>query len=112
MGKRNGDLRSLVDELVDARVERDGFLAWEYYFDFGGGSPPWISGMAQGTAMQALARARSGSTTPRCWRSRARARRVRAQHARRRPRPAGSGAWYALYSFAPRLNVLNGCCRR
>src|SRR5205085_7380309 len=26
-------------------------IAWEYYFDFGG-SPPWISGMAQGTALQ------------------------------------------------------------
>src|SRR5207245_843831 len=35
---------------------RSGFAAWEYYFPFGGGQPPWISGLAQGTAMQALTR--------------------------------------------------------
>src|SRR5688572_23836135 len=56
-GRRNTDLRSLADDLVELAVERNGFLTWEYYFAFGGGSPPWISGMAQGTAMQALARA-------------------------------------------------------
>ena len=32
-------------------------VAWEYYFSFGGGRPPWVSGLAQGTAVQALARA-------------------------------------------------------
>ena len=50
-------LRALVHDLLPLRVSRGGFKAWEYYFDFGGGSPPWISGMAQATAMQALARA-------------------------------------------------------
>jgi hypothetical protein len=102
-------LRSLIDELVAIRTSRGGFTTWEYYFHFGGGSPPWISGMAQATAMQALARAgarfadqglleiaRSGvgafeQRTPVGVRVR-----------------AGSGAWYALYSFAPRLYVLNG----
>ncbi len=33
------------------------FIAWEYMFHFGGGAPPWISGMAEATAIQALARA-------------------------------------------------------
>ena len=51
--RRNSDLRSLLNDLVAVgralRVRRG------YYFDFGG-SPPWISGMAQGTALQALAR--------------------------------------------------------
>ena len=38
-------------------AERAGGVAWEYYFNFGGGRPPWVSGLAQGTAVQALARA-------------------------------------------------------
>src|SRR5262249_50486821 len=32
---------------------------WEYYFSFGGGRPPWTSGMAQSVAAQAFARAAS-----------------------------------------------------
>ena len=64
MAKRNADLRSMAEDLVDLAVERNGFLAWEYYFAFGGGSPPWISGMAQGTAMQALARAANRLNDP------------------------------------------------
>jgi hypothetical protein len=49
-------LRKLLDELVAIRSSRGGFDTWEYWFPFGGGSPPWVSGMAQGTAIQALAR--------------------------------------------------------
>ena len=30
-------------------VPRGGGLAWEYYFNFDGGAPPWVSGLAQGT---------------------------------------------------------------
>lgn len=33
-----------------------GAIAWEYYFPFGG-SPPWVSGMAQAVGAQAFARA-------------------------------------------------------
>ena len=33
------------------------FIAWEYLFYFGGGTPPWMSGMAQATGIQALGRA-------------------------------------------------------
>jgi len=32
-------------------------VAWEYMFHFGGGAPPWISGMADATGIQALGRA-------------------------------------------------------
>src|SRR5918992_1954654 len=46
----------LLDELMAMAVPRGGGLAWEYYFDFGGGKPPWVSGLSQGTALQALAR--------------------------------------------------------
>lgn len=47
----------LAQSLLDRSVVRAGGLAWEYYFRFGGGRPPWISGMAQAVAAQALARA-------------------------------------------------------
>lgn len=50
-------LRELLDQLVPLAVPRAGGLAWEYYFRFDGGSPPWISAMAQGTALEALTRA-------------------------------------------------------
>jgi hypothetical protein len=50
-------LTRALDRLIELGARRDSFIAWEYYFSFGGGTPPWISGMAQGTAIQALARA-------------------------------------------------------
>src|SRR5215218_313634 len=46
-------LRRALDRLVALGARRDRFVAWEYYFSFGGGTPPWISGMTQGTAIQA-----------------------------------------------------------
>ena len=33
---------------------------WEYYFDYGGGRAPWLSGFAQAVAAQAFARAADG----------------------------------------------------
>ena len=47
-------LRSLVDELIPLAADRGSGLAWEYYFNFDGGIPPWTSAMSQGTAVQAL----------------------------------------------------------
>jgi hypothetical protein len=49
-------LRALLDRLVAMAARRDGFLAWEYYFPFGGGRPPWVSGIATGSALSALSR--------------------------------------------------------
>jgi hypothetical protein len=45
----------LAQALMDRSVVRAGGLAWEYYFRFESGQPPWISGMAQAVAAQALA---------------------------------------------------------
>jgi D-glucuronyl C5-epimerase-like protein len=109
MSHKDERLRALIDELVALRVDRAGFSAWEYYFDFGGGSPPWISGMAQATAMQAIARAGAQLGDSALLQ-------IASEGApafeRRTPTgvrvPAATGAWYALYSFAPRLEVLNG----
>jgi D-glucuronyl C5-epimerase-like protein len=106
---RDDRLRALIGELVPLRVSRGSFSAWEYYFHFGGGSPPWISGMAQATAMQAIARAGTRLGVPSLLRV---ASEGVAAFERSTPGgvrvPASSGAWYALYSFAPRLEVLNG----
>jgi hypothetical protein len=108
-GRRNSDLRSLATDLVSLAVRRNGYLAWEYYFEFGGGRPPWVSGMAQGTAMQALARAGERLADPALTQV---ARRGLGAFGQRTPRgvrvPQSGGDWYALYSFAPRLYVLNG----
>jgi hypothetical protein len=45
----------LLSELIPLAARRAGHLAWEYYFAFDGGLPPWTSAMSQGTALQALA---------------------------------------------------------
>jgi hypothetical protein len=49
-------LRALLDRLIAMAAHRGGFLAWEYYFPFGGGRPPWVSGIATGSALSALSR--------------------------------------------------------
>ena len=50
--------RLLADALVARGVyQHGGGIGWEYYFSFGSGRAPWLSGMAQAVAAQALARA-------------------------------------------------------
>ncbi len=51
------DLISLMDEMIPLAVQRGGGLAWEYYFDWEGGTPPWVSAMAQATGLEALTNA-------------------------------------------------------
>jgi hypothetical protein len=108
-GERERSLRRLLDELVPLAAERGGAIAWEYYFRFGGGSPPWTSGLSQGTAVQALARAADLLGDP-AYRDLA----TRALGIFELGPPAGvrvptaAGAHYLIYSFAPRLRVLNG----
>ncbi|MFL5896620.1 MAG: D-glucuronyl C5-epimerase family protein, partial [Thermoleophilaceae bacterium] len=52
---RPAQLRALLDRLVAMGSNRHGFLAWEYYFPIYGGRPPWVSGIATGSALSALA---------------------------------------------------------
>jgi hypothetical protein len=49
--------RTLADALLARAIPHGRRLIWEYQFRFGGGLPPWASGMAQAVAAQALARA-------------------------------------------------------
>jgi hypothetical protein len=107
-GKKPKSLRTMVDALLAVGVDRGGFLAWEYYFRFGGGSPPWTSSISQGTAVQALARAGQLLQDPSLT-SAAGA----ALGAFEVPPPTGvrvetpAGPFYAIYSYAPALRVLN-----
>jgi hypothetical protein len=115
-GKANGlwtggydaSLRALLDETLALAAQRAGGIAWEYLFHFDGGRPPWVSGLAQGTAIQALSRAAVRFAEPRYFEA-ARA----ALGIFREAPPSGvrvatpAGAHYLLYSFAPGLRVLN-----
>ena len=65
--------------------------------------------MAQGTAMQALSRAGNRLSDPSLVEVAARARGAFERNTPTGVRvPQSAGDWYALYSFAPRLYVLNG----
>jgi len=103
-------LERLLDELLALPAERAGGLAWEYNFPFARGRGPWVSGMAQATGVQALARAatrlgREAEVLPVAQ---------RALTIFEQPPPAGvalprsDGAHYLLYSFDSDLRVLNG----
>jgi hypothetical protein len=112
---RNGRLEQLYDELAALAAQRAGGLAWEYSFWFDGGRPPWVSGMAQGTALQAVSRAgerlerrRPGGREEALALARAGLGvfRTDAPAGVRRATPAGNH--YLIYSYAPRLLVING----
>jgi D-glucuronyl C5-epimerase-like protein len=98
-------LRRTVDRLLELATPRGDFVAWEYYFSWGGGTPPWISGMTQATAVSALARASRALDEPR-WRRAAH----RALAAFTTPPPVGvdGGDHFLMYSFSPSLRVFNG----
>jgi D-glucuronyl C5-epimerase C-terminus len=103
-------LRRILNEATRLAVKRSRrFIAWEYLFYFGGGSPPWMSGMAQATAIQALGRASKLLHEPEYART---AR--RALGAFVTPPPTGvrttgprGGTAYLQYSFAPGLYIFN-----
>jgi hypothetical protein len=108
--RNNARNTQLLDELMAIAVPRSGGLAWEYYFTFDGGRPPWVSGLAQGTGLQAIARSavklkRMPELLPR----------IQAGLKLFELKPPGGvrvetdeGVHYAQYSFWPGLRVLNG----
>jgi D-glucuronyl C5-epimerase C-terminus len=102
-------LHELVDELIPLGARRGGGIAWEYYFSFDGGTPPWTSAMSQGTALQALTQAYETSGD------------LNYLDLARQSLPIFSdgppvgvsvptalGRRYLLYSFAPGAAVING----
>ena len=101
-------LRALLTTMLRVRSWRAGFRAWEYWFPFGGGYPPWTSGMATATGMQSLSRAAVFLGEPRFMEA------ARAALPVFQTGPPigvritkGRGNHYLLYSFAPGLRVLN-----
>jgi D-glucuronyl C5-epimerase C-terminus len=102
-------LKQYLDAMLSIASNRGGFTTWEYWFPFGGGSPPWTSGLTQGTAITALVRGAAVLKDPH-YLDVARS----AVGAFTTPAPEGvrtsgfGGDWYAEYSFAPRLFILNG----
>ncbi|HSD80499.1 MAG TPA: D-glucuronyl C5-epimerase family protein, partial [Solirubrobacteraceae bacterium] len=115
-GKANGlygagsydRLRALLDEALALAAPRAGGIAFEYQFRFGGGLPPWASGMAQATAVQALSRAASRLKAPAYFdAARAALGIFRTDPPDGVRIPTAAGAHYLIYSFAPGLRVLN-----
>jgi hypothetical protein len=117
-GKANGlwqgkvydsELRALLDEALGLATQRAGGIAFEYLFRFDGGRPPWVSGLAQGTALSALSRAAVRLGDSRYFEA-ARS----ALGIFRTAPPAGvrvdtpAGAHYLQYSYAPSLHIVNG----
>jgi hypothetical protein len=110
-GKRyNARASALLDEALPLATGRAGGLAWEYLFPFDGQKPPWVSSLAQGTGLQAMARAavrlnRQADVLP-----------IAGQGLGifQTPPPAGvrvetdGGAHYLQYSGLPKLQILNG----
>jgi hypothetical protein len=89
------DAAYLAAALIARAVPRNGSLVWEYYFPFGGGYPPWTSGMVQAVAARAFAADGDYDVARKAYLS--------------LPRyvfPLAGGLWIRLYSFSG-LTVLN-----
>ena len=107
-GKKKTALRDLLTSLIPLATDRGGWPAWEYFFQFGGGKPPWTSSISQGTAVQVFARAGVLLADPNLTYEGA-----LALAAFEQPAPNGvrvdtpSGPFYVIYSFNPNELVIN-----
>ena len=101
-------LRALLDEITPLATARAGGLAFESWFRFDGGRPPWVSALSTGTALQVYSRAAIRLQDPALFGV---ARSLLGVY--RTPPPEGvrvatpAGAHYLIYSFAPKVRVLN-----
>jgi hypothetical protein len=109
LDKETTALKEVLNEAIALATQRAGGIAWEYMFRFDGGSPPWTSGLSQGTALQVFARAWS--------RTHEQAYLTAAQQALgifKTPPSSGvrvatpAGANYLEYTYAPTERILNG----
>src|SRR5690349_15796632 len=110
-GKRyDGRAGALLDEALPLATERAGGLAWEYLFPFDGQNPPWVSSLAQGTGLQAMARSatrlqRQQEVFPIALRGLGIFQTAPPEGVRV---PADNGAHYLQYSGLPKLFIING----
>ena len=93
--KNSARAEQLAQALLARSVPRFGGLAWEYYFRFEGGRPPWISGMAQAVAAQALSRAGTLLADPTLMAASQRAYRTVPSLTR----AVSTGPWIRIYAF-------------
>jgi hypothetical protein len=107
--RQNTALAELLDEALPLASARAGGVAFESFFRFDGGRPPWVSGLSQGTAIQAFARGAVRLKDPRYL---AVARALLGIFAVAPPEgvrvATPTGAFYLQYSFAPGLHIFNG----
>ncbi|MDO8209378.1 D-glucuronyl C5-epimerase family protein [Conexibacter sp. CPCC 206217] len=105
-GRRLGEL---LDEMTSLASTRGGALAWEYYFYFGGGRPPWASAMAQATGLQVYARAAELLKKPAYLATAKKGVQLFSVNATTGVGvKTSSGRRFLLYSFAPSQQVING----
>jgi hypothetical protein len=96
----------LADALVARGVyQSSGGIGWEYTFPYGGGRAPWLSGMAQAVAAQALART-AGLVPSESTALLGKARAAYQAIPGRLLTSVAAGPWIRLYSFTS-LPVLN-----
>jgi hypothetical protein len=102
------EMTELLGELIGLAARRGGGLAWEYYFTFDGGTPPWTSAMSQGTALEALTRGYQATGNSAYLQIAQQALpiftvapRIGVQ------KKTGLGARYLQYSFAPGTDIIN-----
>jgi hypothetical protein len=100
--KNESRATQLAEALMSRAVVRGRGLGWEYYFRFGSGRPPWLSGMAQAVAAQALARAGTFLADPQLTAAAERVYKTIPPLTRR----VDAGPWIRLYGFS-NMAVLN-----
>lgn len=105
----NGHFRALLDEMNTLASKRANGKAWEYMFNFGGGSPPWTSAMSQATGIQAMARGAQRLQEPKYLKAAQSSLSIFS-----RTTPSGvlsntrRGPWYVMYSFDGSGRIFNG----
>ncbi len=108
-GHENTNLRQLADEVIPLASARAGGIAWEYMFRFDGGSPPWTSGLSQGTGLEVMARAYQRFKDPAYLTAAHQALGVFETAPPQGVRvKTAAGATYAEYTYAPSDRILNG----
>jgi D-glucuronyl C5-epimerase C-terminus len=101
-------MEQLLAEIIPLASRRGGGLAWEYYFPFDGGAPPWTSAMSQATGLEALTRAYEATGNPYYLQVATQALPIFSA----RP-PAGvgvptpAGTRFIQYTFTPQTKIIN-----
>jgi len=109
LSHENAALKEVLSEAIGLASRRAGGIAWEYMFQFDGGTPPWTSGLSQGTALQALSRAWERTHEQPFLTAAQQALGIfetGPQTGVRMATPAG--AHYLEYTYAPSERILNG----